>query len=91
MTLRIEIERQEDGRWIGEVPDLPGVFAYGDSRGAVIKRVKGLSLRVLADRLERGEDIPFIGDVFTVGPQQAAAPQQVAVSDTDTTDHKRNQ
>ena len=40
MSLRIEIEREEDGRWIGEVPDLPGVFAYGDDRAGVIKRVK---------------------------------------------------
>ena len=31
MSLCIEIEREEDGRWIGEVPDLPGVFAYGDT------------------------------------------------------------
>ena len=51
----IEIEREDDGRWIAEVPDLPGVMAYGDSRDAAISRVEALALRVLADLVERGE------------------------------------
>ncbi len=53
--LRVEIEREDDGRWIAEVVDLPGVLAYGQSREEAVQRAKALSLRVLADRLEHGE------------------------------------
>jgi predicted RNase H-like HicB family nuclease len=66
--LRIEVEREDYGRWIAEVADLPGVLAYGDSRDEAIERAKALSLRVLADRLEHGEEIPETGGVFAVGP-----------------------
>ncbi len=55
MNLKIELEREEDGRWIAEVPDLPGVLAYGQSRDDAIARVQALALRVLAERLEHGE------------------------------------
>lgn len=51
----IEIEREEDGRWIGEIPEIPGVVAYGLSREEVIANVQALALRVLADRLEHRE------------------------------------
>ena len=51
MNRRIEVEREEDGRWLTEVPELPGVLAYGQSREEGIARVKALALRVLADRL----------------------------------------
>ena len=63
---RIEVEREDDGRWIAEVVDLPGVLAYGQSRDEAIERAKALSLRVLADRLEHGEQVPEMGDVFAV-------------------------
>jgi predicted RNase H-like HicB family nuclease len=66
--LRVEVEREDDGRWIAEVVDLPGVLAYGVSRDEAIERAKALSLRVLADRLEHGESIPEMGDVFAVQP-----------------------
>jgi predicted RNase H-like HicB family nuclease len=66
MSLYIEIDREEDGRWIGEVQDLPGLFAYGDTRGEAIDRVKALALRIIADRLERGERIPDLADLFSV-------------------------
>lgn len=49
--MRIEIEREDDGRWIAEIPDLPGVMVYGSSRSEAISKVKALALRVLADRL----------------------------------------
>jgi len=49
--MKIEIDREDDGRWIAEVPDLPGVMVYGQSREEAISRVKALALRVLADRL----------------------------------------
>ena len=52
---RVELERQDDGRWIGTVPNLPGVLAYGKNRGDALAAVEALALRVLADRLENGE------------------------------------
>ena len=64
--LRVEVEREDDGRWIAEVVDLPGVVAYGTSRDEAVERVKALSLRVLADRLEHGEAVPEMADVFAV-------------------------
>lgn len=56
--LKIEIEREEDGRWIGEVPALPGVAAYGTSEADARAKVSALALRVIADRIEHGEPIP---------------------------------
>ena len=56
--LKIESEREEDGRWIAEVPALPGVLAYGESDAAARARVQALALRVIADRLENGEALP---------------------------------
>ena len=62
----VEIEREDDGRWIGEVTDLPGVLAYGASRDEAVAKAKALAFRVLADRLEHGEDIPELQGVFAV-------------------------
>ena len=56
--LRIESEQEEDGRWIAEVPALPGVLAYGETRAEADAKVKALALRVIADRLENGEQLP---------------------------------
>jgi predicted RNase H-like HicB family nuclease len=64
--MRIEIEQEEDGRWLAEVTDLPGVMVYGVSREEAVARVKALALRVLADRLEHGEPIPELMEVFSV-------------------------
>lgn len=50
--MAIEIDREDDGRWIADVIDLPGVIAYGDSRSEAISRAEALALRVLADRIE---------------------------------------
>jgi predicted RNase H-like HicB family nuclease len=55
----IELEREEDGRWIGEVPTLSGVMAYGKTREDALAAVQALALRVLADRLEHGEAVPL--------------------------------
>jgi predicted RNase H-like HicB family nuclease len=55
MKLSIEIDREEDGRWICEVPELPGVMAYGRTRKAALASVQALALRVIADRLDHGE------------------------------------
>jgi len=62
----IETEREKDGRWIAEVPDLPGVMAYGQTRQEAILKVEALALRVLADRLEHGEKIPELREMFAV-------------------------
>ncbi len=56
MALRIEVEQEDDGRWLAEVPDIPGVMAYGDSRDEAIGRVQALSARVLGDRSEHEEN-----------------------------------
>ena len=57
--MKIEVEREEDGRWLAEVPDLPGVMAYAATRAGAIAGVQTLALRVLADCLEsRSEDVP---------------------------------
>jgi predicted RNase H-like HicB family nuclease len=55
MRLRVEVEQEEDGRWLTEVLELPGVLAYGDTQDAAISRVQALALRVVAERLEHGE------------------------------------
>lgn len=57
--LKIEIEREDDGRWIGEIPDLPGVLAYGATASEAQTKATALALRVIADRLEHGEPVPF--------------------------------
>jgi predicted RNase H-like HicB family nuclease len=62
----VEVELEDDGRWIGEVIDLPGVLAYGTSRDDAVAKAKALAFRVLADRLEHGETIPEIEGVFAV-------------------------
>ena len=54
----IESEGEEDGRWIAEIPDLPGVMVYRQNREEATSNVKALALGVLADRLEHGEMVP---------------------------------
>ncbi|HWF61674.1 MAG TPA: type II toxin-antitoxin system HicB family antitoxin [Nitrospira sp.] len=54
----IELEQEDDGRWIGEVPILPGVMAYGQTRAETFTAMQALALRVMADRLEHGEALP---------------------------------
>jgi predicted RNase H-like HicB family nuclease len=58
ITLTVEVEKEADGRWIAEVPDLPGVMAYGETVDEAQARVQALALRVVADRLEHGEAGP---------------------------------
>jgi predicted RNase H-like HicB family nuclease len=67
MKLTIETEREEDGRWIAEVPELAGVLAYGTTREAAMARVEVLALRVLAEQIEHGEAAP-VGLTITVAP-----------------------
>jgi predicted RNase H-like HicB family nuclease len=63
MQLAIEIEREEDGRWLADVPGLPGVMTYGGTREQAIARVQALALRVVAERLELGEAPPEFMEV----------------------------
>jgi predicted RNase H-like HicB family nuclease/predicted RNA binding protein YcfA (HicA-like mRNA interferase family) len=63
MHLTVETDREEDGRWIAEVPDLVGVLAYGETRDQAIARAEALALRVLADRLEHAEAGPDLVSV----------------------------
>lgn len=58
MTFSIEVEQEDDGRWVAEVPTLPGVMTYGMTQVDAIARVQALALRVLAERLEHGEAVP---------------------------------
>lgn len=58
MTFTVECEREEDGRWLAEVLEMPGVLAYGQSSDEAIAKAQALALRVLADRLEHGENAP---------------------------------
>lgn len=55
MILNVESEQEADGRWIAEVPGLPGVLAYGDSNAEAVAKAEALALRVLAEQLEHGE------------------------------------
>jgi predicted RNase H-like HicB family nuclease len=66
MNFRIELDQEEDGRVIAEVPALPGVLVYGRTREEAIARAEALVLRVLADRIEHGEEVPELDDVFSV-------------------------
>jgi predicted RNase H-like HicB family nuclease len=68
MPLTIEVEREDDRRWLAEVPELPGVLAYGQGRDEAVSRVQALALRVMADRIDHGESVPQVGSVFAVTP-----------------------
>jgi len=57
MNLPIELEQEDDGRWIAEIDELDGVLVYGDTKEDAIRNVKTLALRVIADRLENGESL----------------------------------
>jgi predicted RNase H-like HicB family nuclease len=62
----IELEREDDGRWLAEAPALPGVLAYGATREEAVTKAKALALRVMADRLEHGEELPELAGVFAI-------------------------
>jgi predicted RNase H-like HicB family nuclease len=67
MRVQIEIEHEDDGRWLADIPDLPGVMAYGATRDEAINKVKVLALRVIADEIEHGERSPEVADgIFAV-------------------------
>jgi len=59
--IRVEVEREDDGRILASVPDLAGVMAYGATEEQAVRKVKSIALRILADTIESGEDLaePF--------------------------------
>lgn len=59
MNFQLECEREDDGRWLAEVPQLPGVLAYGATAAEAMAKAEILALRVLAERLEQGEAGPL--------------------------------
>jgi predicted RNase H-like HicB family nuclease len=64
--MKIEVEREDDGRWIAEIPDLPGVMVYGATRQDAVTKVEALALHIIADRLEHGEAVPELDELFAV-------------------------
>jgi predicted RNase H-like HicB family nuclease len=66
MRMAIEIELETDGRWLAEIPEMPGTMVYGNTREEAITRIEALALRVIADRLDNGETIPEVTDAFMV-------------------------
>ncbi len=68
MPFTVEVEIEDDGRWLAEVSALPGVLCYGLTRTEAVDRVEALALRVLADRLDHGEAVPEMDTMFAVKP-----------------------
>lgn len=64
--MRIELETEVDGRFIAEVPNIPGALAYGDTAEEAIRKVESLVLRILADRIDAGEESAELSEVFTI-------------------------
>jgi predicted RNase H-like HicB family nuclease len=56
--LKVEFSREEDGRWIADIPALPGVTVYGRTRKQALASAEALALRLIADRMEHGEALP---------------------------------
>ena len=63
MKLTVEFEQEEDGRWLAEIPALPGVMVYGATREEASAKVQALALRVLAERLEHQESSPELVNI----------------------------
>jgi predicted RNase H-like HicB family nuclease len=66
MTFTVEYEQEEDGRWLAEVKELPGVMSYGKDPDDAMAHAQALALRVVADRLENGEEIPTLMFSFSL-------------------------
>jgi predicted RNase H-like HicB family nuclease len=64
MKFTVEYEQEEDGRWLAEVKELPGVLTYGKDPDEAASRAQALALRVVADRLENGESAPSLMFTF---------------------------
>jgi predicted RNase H-like HicB family nuclease len=58
--IRVEVEREDDGRILASLPDLPGVMAYGASEEEAVQKVKSIALQVFADMIESGDEVPAV-------------------------------
>jgi predicted RNase H-like HicB family nuclease len=65
-AVNIEVETEEDGRFIAEVASIPEAMVYGATAKEAVSKVEALVLRIVADRIESGEDSPELAEVFTV-------------------------
>jgi predicted RNase H-like HicB family nuclease len=70
--VRVQTELEDDGRWIAEVPALPGAMAYGLSRAEAITKVEALALRMLADRVDNSEDVLAYAGIFRDSREESA-------------------
>ncbi len=64
--MRVEVEQEQDVRWIAEIVSIPGAMAYGATKAKAVAKVEALVLRILADRVEHGEEAPELARVFSV-------------------------
>src|SRR5260370_37406613 len=74
--IRVELEREDDGRVLASVPDLPGVMAYGSSEEEAVRKVKSIALQVLADMIESGEEVPAPLKVLFAARALGAPPKE---------------
>jgi predicted RNase H-like HicB family nuclease len=65
-SLSIATELETDGRWIAEIPELPGVMVYGQNQREAVLKAQALALRVIAERLEHGEAEPMLDSMFSL-------------------------
>lgn len=61
--LKIAFDREEDGRWIAEVEEIPGVLAYGATREEARRKVQAIALHAIAERVEHGEEVPGLDNI----------------------------
>lgn len=76
MNLTIETDREAGGRWIAEVPELPGVLAYGATQSEAMAKAEALALRVFAEQLEHGEARP-IGTSISIAERTGLQPSDL--------------
>ncbi len=62
--IEVELDREDDGRWIAEIPKLPGVMAYGITKQAALRTVYAIALRTLADKVENGRTLLQVSRLF---------------------------
>ena len=68
LPLSVAVDREDDGRWLAEVPAVAGAMAYGATRAEAVGRVQAVALRAPADRMEHGEPTPEAAGVSAVSP-----------------------
>jgi len=87
--IRVEVEREVDGRILASVPELPGVMANSASHDEAVRKVKAIALQVLADMIESGEDVPASSLKKQVGSHRSCSVQVGRISHSAFTIAKR--